>query len=70
MRSRVRPMMTFALFDDDACIRRNRLAVDERAVSRAEIPHADAAVVEQRQECVLRRRIFVVHDDVAVEVTA
>ena len=59
-----------ALFDDCACIRRDQIAVDARSVSRAEVPHVDATVLQQRQQRMLRRRVLVVHDDVAAQVTA
>ena len=59
-----------ALFDHCTRVRRHEIAVDARAVSRAEVPHADSAVLQQRQQRMLRRRMFVVHDDCAAEVTA
>ena len=59
-----------ALLDDRPGIRRHALAIDARAVFRAEVLDAHPAVLQQRQQCVLRRRMLVVHDDVAAEVAA
>jgi hypothetical protein len=57
-----------ALLDVRAALRRHPAAVDARAVPRAQVAHVHAAILEQRQERVLRRRVLVVHDEVAVEV--
>ena len=69
MRRRVRPTMISPCSMFEPCIRRDQLAIDTRSVSRAEVAHVDAAVLEQRQQRVLRRRMLVVHDDVTAEVT-
>ena len=59
-----------ALRDHCSRVRRHKNAVDARPVSRAEIPHMDSTVFQQRQQRMLRRRVFVLHDDGAAEVTA
>ena len=58
------------LFDHCARVRRHQIAVDPRAITRAEVPHADTAVLQQRQQRMPGRRMLVVHDDFAAEVTA
>ena len=59
-----------ALLDHGTRVRGDESAVDARAVARAEVPHLDAPVFQQRQQRVARRGMFVLDDDGAAEVTA
>ena len=73
LRAHVQPRAAdddLAQFDDDARILRERRTVDARPVARAEVPHADATVREQRQLHVQRRHVFVVDDDVTGQIAA
>ena len=69
MRSRVRPTMTSPC-SMTAPTSAGTRSPSRRVPFRAEVPHADTAVLQQRQQRMLRRRMVVIHDNGATEVTA
>ena len=59
-----------ALLDDHLLFRRDPHAVNASAVARPKVAHTDPAVLQQRQQRMLWRDVFVVQDDVAAQITA
>ena len=68
-RSRVRPTMISPCSISVPVSAGTRIAVDTRAVSRAEVAHADTPVLLQCQQRMLRCRMLVLDDDGAADVT-